>query len=328
MKFYKYQGAGNDFLIADARSGDLELDSGTVRWLCDRHLGFGADGVMVLEEGSSTDFRMRYYNPDGSTGMMCGNGGRCIVAFAYDLGFRSFRFEAPDGIHEANVLSSGDPFSRVSKIVKLRMRDIDAVCRISRSDSGIPDWFIDTGARHFVRFVDRFEGFDVIGQGRGLRYDPRFAPEGVNVDFVCPVSEREIRVRTYEKGVEDETLACGTGIVASALASYVASSDYSVGQPAIFPSPGMSIDSVSSLRAVTFQNKELSHGAGSLSCGQPLFRQHDSKPSMPEIIEYTVHASIADLRVSFRPHREDDRFKADNVFLTGPTTFVGLVETM
>lgn len=227
MTFYKYHGAGNDFLIADGRDIDIDLSAGQIARLCERHTGIGADGVMVLERSSDADFRMRYYNSDGSGGMMCGNGGRCIVAFAADLGYKSFVFEAPDGQHVAEPENSVEAFSSEPRIVRLKMKDVQgAALYENRTDAMFPDVFLDTGTRHLVHFVEDVGECDVLGAGRSLRYDPRFAPQGVNVNFVrvndfLPDGNLDIDVRTYEKGVEDETLACGTGIVASSMASWI-----------------------------------------------------------------------------------------------------------
>ena len=229
MVFYKYHGAGNDFLIADGRNENIDLDAGRIAALCDRHTGIGADGVMVLERGDGCDFRMRYYNSDGSGGMMCGNGGRCIVAFAADLGFTHFSFEAPDGPHIAELVGgASSAFSSEPRIVLLKMKDVTGAVPYPAPD-GKRDWFLDTGTRHLVRFVDDVASYDVVGEGRKLRNDSRFAPVGTNVNFVqvnadggSQVPERmSIVVRTFEKGVEDETLACGTGIVASSMASWL-----------------------------------------------------------------------------------------------------------
>ena len=218
MKFYKYHGAGNDFLIADGRGKHLMPGAEDIAEICDRHTGFGADGVMILEDCADADFRMRYYNSDGSGGMMCGNGGRCIVAFAADLGYGSFVFEAPDGRHVAHLLSDAAPFSGQQRSVKLKMKDVAGAVRW-------PDgWFLDTGTRHFVKFTDDGTVTDVVAEGRRLRNESRFAPAGVNVNFVRADADGSLVVRTYEKGVEDETLACGTGIVASALASWLETS--------------------------------------------------------------------------------------------------------
>lgn len=227
MTFYKYHGAGNDFLIADGRDIDIDLSAGQIARLCDRHTGIGADGVMVLERSSDADFRMRYYNSDGSGGMMCGNGGRCIVAFAADLGYKSFVFEAPDGQHVAELKNSVEAFSSEPRIVRLKMKDVQgAALYENKTDAMFPDVFLDTGTRHLVHFVENVVECDVVGTGSRLRYDPRFAPQGVNVNFVrvndfLPDGNLDIDVRTYEKGVEDETLACGTGIVASSMASWI-----------------------------------------------------------------------------------------------------------
>lgn len=227
MTFYKYHGAGNDFLIADGRDIDIDLSAGQIARLCERHTGIGADGVMVLERSSDADFRMRYYNSDGSGGMMCGNGGRCIVAFAADLGYESFVFEAPDGQHVAELENSVEAFSSEPRIVRLKMKDVQgAALYENRTDAMFPDVFLDTGTRHLVHFVEDVGECDVVGTGRSLRYDTRFAPHGVNVNFVrvndfLSDVNLDIDVRTYEKGVEDETLACGTGIVASSMASWI-----------------------------------------------------------------------------------------------------------
>lgn len=212
MEFYKYQGAGNDFLIADNRDGSSCLGKDMVMQLCDRHYGLGADGLMLLDRSDSYDFRMVYFNSDGSGGMMCGNGGRCIVAFAADMGMTSFRFEAADGPHEASVLQD----SGNSKIIRLKMKNITEI-RQENHDS----WFIDTGTRHAVRFVSGLDTCDVTGKGREIRYSSLYAPAGANANF-AEFHGSSIHVRTYEKGVEAETFACGTGITAAAAAAYMA----------------------------------------------------------------------------------------------------------
>ena len=241
MKFYKYQGAGNDFLIADNRDGHVKVcdsvlsdDTGwsrSIAELCDRRYGVGADGLMLLEAGRETgsvqtDFTMTYFNSDGSGGMMCGNGGRCIVAFAADMGVlpsgedESYVFEAADGLHMARILDDGN---RVKK-VRLKMKDVSAVTsygHLTGVTSPSDGWFLDTGTRHFVREVSGLDDYDVISEGSDIRWNAEeLKPVGANVNFIEPENGL-LKVRTYEKGVEDETFACGTGIVASAIAAYL-----------------------------------------------------------------------------------------------------------
>ena len=220
MKLYKYQGAGNDFLIADNRDGAIALTAQQVAKLCDRRYGIGADGLMLLESSEDYDFRMVYYNSDGSGGMMCGNGGRCIVAFAADRGLKHFDFDAADGFHTAQILEDRSGV----KIVRLKMKDVhgyeqyESLTGVNVQSDG---YFLDTGTRHYVRFVSGLEEYDVVAEGRDIRYNAKdLQPVGANVNFVEPY-DGGVKVRTYEKGVEDETFACGTGIVASCLASYV-----------------------------------------------------------------------------------------------------------
>ena len=222
VTFYKYQGAGNDFLIADNLDGSIELSAEDISAMCDRRYGIGADGVMLLGKSDAAAFRMEYYNADGSGGMMCGNGGRCIAAFAVDMGLAGgseFDFDAADGMHTAQVLSDDGR----CKVIRLRMKDVSGVVlHESLSDAVVPSdgYFLDTGTRHFVRFVDDAAEYDVVGEGRVIRYAREFLPIGTNVNYASP-GEGCLVVRTYEKGVEDETFACGTGIVASCIAAYV-----------------------------------------------------------------------------------------------------------
>lgn len=220
VTFYKYQGAGNDFLIADNRSGKLHLSTEQIESLCDRRYGVGADGLMLLEKSPDYDFRMVYYNSDGSGGMMCGNGGRCMVAFARDCGIDHFDFEAADGFHTAQILAEENGV----KTVRLKMKDVTSIdCQDSLDGVSVPSdgCFLDTGTRHYVRFVSGLQSYDIVSEGRDIRYNAvSLQPAGANVNYVEP-SDSGINVRTYEKGVEDETFACGTGIVASCVASYV-----------------------------------------------------------------------------------------------------------
>ena len=220
MTFYKYQGAGNDFLIADNRSGELHLSTEQIASLCDRRYGVGADGLMLLERSAEYDFRMVYFNSDGSGGMMCGNGGRCMVAFAVDLGIEHFDFDAADGFHTAQILAA----SGAQKTVRLKMKDVADIQKYeSLTGVNVPSQgcFLDTGTRHYVRLVEGLESYDIVSEGRDIRYNGQeLQPVGANVNYVEPF-DGGVKVRTYEKGVEDETFACGTGIVASCVASYV-----------------------------------------------------------------------------------------------------------
>lgn len=221
MEHFKYNGAGNDFFAIDARGGkSLPAGKEWVVGLCDRNSqSGGSDGIIVLSdpETPGAQFSMGFFNPDGSSGMMCGNGGRCIVAFAADLGIKpspegTYLFDAPDGcVHVGRVVSDkGD-----DKTISITMRDIE-VSSVVRDENGV---FADTGTRHLVVFVEDTESVDVMSEGGRLRNLPQYGPIGVNVNFVQPVPGGELRIRTFEKGVEGETLACGTGNVAAALAA-------------------------------------------------------------------------------------------------------------
>ena len=214
LKIYKMSGAGNDFIVLDGRNEDVSgfRKIERITALCEE---YGTEGLMILGKGDAVaDFRMEFFNPDGSGGMMCGNGGRCIVAFADWLGIKTsssdhYVFMAPDGLHEAQILKRpGTEWT-----VRLRMIDVDGVRKMQGG------YFLNTGTRHFVKFVENVDTVDVEGEGRQLRWKEEFAPEGTNVNFVQVCADR-LKVRTFEKGVERETLACGTGITASALAAF------------------------------------------------------------------------------------------------------------
>jgi diaminopimelate epimerase len=208
VKFVKYQGAGNDFIIIDNRDFQVkELKSETIKSLCDRHFGIGSDGLMLLNTHEKYDFEMDYYNADGSGSTMCGNGGRCIVAFAKRIGIISdyTRFLASDGLHEASIDNAG--------IVKLKMTD---VIEIQQNEDS---FFINTGAPHHVEFDNDLFRMDVYAKGKEIRYSDKYRKEGTNVDFV-QIINNGLKIRTYERGVENETLACGTGAVAAAIAYY------------------------------------------------------------------------------------------------------------
>jgi len=215
IKVYKYQGAGNDFVIIDNRKINLSLSNDQIKLLCDRRFGVGGDGLMLLGKSDNYDFSMRYFNADGGEGTMCGNGGRCLVAFAAHLGIKKFRFEAIDGPHLANMLEFGPE----KCIVELGMIDVKEV-----TDYSPKSYFLNTGSPHLVIFVEKLQDYDVLDQGKLWRHHPHF-PGGTNVNFVQANWGRlstpgivELSVRTYERGVENETLACGTGVTASAIA--------------------------------------------------------------------------------------------------------------
>lgn len=210
MILYKYQGAGNDFLIADNRDGSNNMSTETIIQLCDRRYGIGADGVMLLENApEGYGFSMVFYNPDGTGGMMCGNGGRCIVAFAAECGIQNFNFLAPDGPHSASILGREGKTS----FVCLKMRDVDEMT----AHPEVFGTFLDTGTRHLVVEVSNLDNYNVEEIGARLRRLPQFGPIGVNVNFVEMI-DGMLHVRTFEKGVEGETYACGTGITAAAIA--------------------------------------------------------------------------------------------------------------
>lgn len=210
IHFHKYQGTGNDFIILDNRKGDYShLNTKQINRLCDRKFGIGADGLMMLSEKPGYDFEMRYFNADGREGTMCGNGGRCLVKFAYHIGIHKnvYRFMAVDGEHEAEIDTDG--------IVSLKMQDVDVIHKFHG------DFVLNTGSPHYVKLVPDVMGIDVYKKGRDLRYSKDFEEEGINVNFVERLDDEDhIIVRTYERGVEDETLSCGTGVTASALVCY------------------------------------------------------------------------------------------------------------
>ncbi len=219
IPFWKYHGAGNDFILVDQRHqkwlrrrGD---EARIARW-CDRHFGIGADGLILLQEHPSYHFEMVYFNADGSESTLCGNGGRCIVAFAYQRGIRAdpYRFLAIDGPHEAHL----QPLDQMGHFwVSLRMQDVKSIDIHGNGAGCEPAYVLDTGSPHYVRWVDALDQCDMIAEGRAIRYAEPFAREGINVNLVEEAAQG-LRIRTYERGVEGETLACGTGVTAAALA--------------------------------------------------------------------------------------------------------------
>jgi len=206
--FYKYQGTGNDFVMIDNRQHVFDKNNTErVKFLCDRRFGIGADGLILLEDHPEYDFKMVYYNADGNESSMCGNGGRCLVAFAKQLGVISNKavFEATDGVHHASI---------DGEIVKLQMLDVDT---IEKYENHV---FLNTGSPHHVQFEIQIEDFDIKSKGATIRYGEPYNTAGSNVNFVKKQSDTTFRVRTYERGVEGETLSCGTGVTAVAIAMH------------------------------------------------------------------------------------------------------------
>lgn len=213
IHFEKFHGAGNDFILIDNRQNNISLSSKLINEICHRRFGVGADGLieLLLSSEKGINFKMKYYNSDGEEGSFCGNGGRSFVAFANYLGVceQKITFEATDGIHEAEILSSERDLWQIS----LQMKNVDILKKLDDNE-----YFLDTGSPHAVIFVHNTDLADVEGMGKMVRYQKRFAPAGTNVNFVS-AAKGTISVRTYERGVEAETFSCGTGVTASAIAA-------------------------------------------------------------------------------------------------------------
>ncbi len=206
IEFYKYQGTGNDFVILDNRENNFnELTTKQIKLICDRRFGVGADGLMLLSFKDGYDFEMVYFNADGKKSSMCGNGGRCLVKFAYNIGINksSYYFLAIDGDHIAEI--------GLDKIVRLKMNDVKEVKEHSSNA------ILNTGSPHYVKFSNNVKDIDVVTEGRKIRNSKEFIEEGINVNFVETLDKDGIYVRTYERGVEDETMSCGTGVTAAAI---------------------------------------------------------------------------------------------------------------
>lgn len=206
VHFYKYQATGNDFVLIDNLTGKLKLSNEEIVRICDRKFGVGADGLMLLEKHPSANFNLQYFNSDGSQSL-CGNGSRAAVKMAAALGLvnGSATFHAFDGLHDAEIQKDA---------IKLRMNDVTTVKRIDDDN-----FFINTGSPHYVRFVKDVRNYPVFDEGKKIRYSAAYAPGGTNVNFVEALSANSLFVRTYERGVENETLSCGTGVTAAALAA-------------------------------------------------------------------------------------------------------------
>lgn len=210
VEFQKYHGAGNDFIMIDCRNYPEGIFTPViVNHLCDRHFGIGSDGlILLLNDKAGLDFKMKYFNSDGNEGTMCGNGGRCITAFAKNLGVCGDQavFSGIDGLHHARIISPEN--------INLKMIDVSG---ISLNDDG---YLLETGSSHLVIFKENLKDLDVVNLGRQIRNKEKYGMEGINVNFIRMQDPETILIRTYERGVEDETLACGTGSVASAISAY------------------------------------------------------------------------------------------------------------
>ncbi len=208
IHFYKYHGTGNDFILIDNRENYFDkTNNNFITTLCDRHFGIGADGLILLENSKEHDFSMQYYNADGLEGSMCGNGGRCIVSFAKELGIIKYKtsFETIDGVHEATIKND---------VVSLQMNDVE---KIEKHETHC---FLNTGSPHHVTLVEGIESYPVFDKGREIRYAAPYYDVGTNVNFVEKIKKNIFKIRTYERGVENETLSCGTGVTAVAIAMY------------------------------------------------------------------------------------------------------------
>lgn len=203
VHFYKYQGTGNDFVMIDNRSLKLSVTVDQISAICDRRFGVGADGLILIQDHPTLDFEMVYYNSDGSQSM-CGNGSRCAVMFARFLNIIDLNttFQSTDGIHKATITEGS---------VALEMHDTLPI------DKRLTGLFINTGSPHHLEFVEQVDSTEVFERGQSIRQDPEYAPEGTNVNFIEVIDEHTIKVRTYERGVEDETLSCGTGVTAASI---------------------------------------------------------------------------------------------------------------
>jgi diaminopimelate epimerase len=208
VEFYKYHGTGNDFVLIDNRSLFFDKNNTElISKICSRHFGVGADGLILLENDNLYDFKMIYFNSDGKQTSMCGNGGRCIISFAKKLNIIDDKanFMAIDGIHEGIINNN---------LIKIKMNTVSEIQNINTG------FLLDTGSPHFVKFCDSIDNINVFDFGRELRNNKEISEDGVNINFTEVIDNSSIKVRTYERGVENETLSCGTGVIASALSAY------------------------------------------------------------------------------------------------------------
>lgn len=205
IEFFKYQGAGNDFIFLFDENKSLLLQQVEIEKMCDRHFGIGADGLIILSKDETSDFYMQYFNSDGKESTMCGNGGRCAVHFAHFLGLikKKTNFRAIDGLHQASILSDG--------LIELGMNDVQSIDEISGA------LFLNTGSPHIVIQSEDIDSLDIRQEALPWRLDEAIHLGGSNVNFIEKIFSNRLKIRTFERGVEDETLACGTGVTAAAL---------------------------------------------------------------------------------------------------------------
>jgi len=210
--FYKYHGTGNDFILFNQMEHKFELSQKQIAFLCNRNKGIGADGLMMLLPSKEYDFIMKYYNSDGKEGSMCGNGGRCILSFAYDMGIKreDYQFIASDGVHEGRILQKKGN----EKMIEIKMNDVSNI-KVNKSFTEM-----NTGSPHYIKFDDHTKDLDVFKLGLRIRNSKKYLEEGINVNFL-QYNKQKLFVRTYERGVENETLACGTGVTAAAIAACI-----------------------------------------------------------------------------------------------------------
>ncbi|WP_185869253.1 diaminopimelate epimerase [Blattabacterium cuenoti] len=211
LNFFKYQGTGNDFILIDSRKKRIKIEKEHLKKLCDRHFGIGSDGIIFIQNDYKSDFYMQYYNSDGKESTMCGNGGRCAVFFAMELlQKKKIYFGAIDGYHFGMIKNNHNNF------VSISLLDIQK----NKIEINSENVFLNTGSPHHILFVKNISKINVFQEGRKIRFQNPYLKQGVNVNFVEVLNKTTLKVRTYERGVENETLSCGTGVVASVIAAY------------------------------------------------------------------------------------------------------------